>query len=384
MISILTIIGARPQIIKASALSRTIRKMFSDKISEIIVHTGQHYDKNMSEVFFNELEIPLPDYNLNVGSGLHGQQTALMIKGIEELILKVKPDVVVLYGDTNSTLAGSIASAKLRTPIVHIEAGLRSFNKSMPEEINRIVCDHASTLLFVPTVSGIDNLKKESINVGNEPPFSIDNPGVFHCGDVMYDNADYFSGIAQGKCAQLLAELGVEKDRYILATIHRDSNTDNPVRLNEIFNSFMSIVAESNMPIVLPIHPRTSKMLKLQLKPELYHEINNSPLIKIHEPVSFLEMIVLESNSFMIITDSGGVQKESYFYKKPCLIIRSETEWVEIVNAGAAEVCDADENKILNSFKHFVLNRPADFPLIFGKGKSAEFICQQIISLKLK
>ncbi|MEK6615862.1 MAG: UDP-N-acetylglucosamine 2-epimerase, partial [Bacteroidota bacterium] len=221
---ILTIIGARPQFIKAAALSRAIRNKFSEKISEVIVHTGQHYDDNMSHVFFEEMEIPKEDYNLEVGSSSHGKQTASMISGIEELLLKEKPDCVALYGDTNSTLAGAVAAVKIHIPVAHIEAGLRSFNKSMPEEINRIVCDHCSTLLFSPTKSGYVNLTKEGFSEFSKAPHTADNPKIYHCGDVMYDNAIYFSELAKKK-SDILKQYELTPDNYILATIHRDNNT---------------------------------------------------------------------------------------------------------------------------------------------------------------
>ncbi|MGZ4091254.1 MAG: UDP-N-acetyl glucosamine 2-epimerase, partial [Bacteroidia bacterium] len=236
MIKIVTIIGARPQIIKAAALSRAIKNKFSDKIKEIIVHTGQHYDANMSQVFFDELNIPQPDYNLNVGSGSHGKQTAAMIIGIEEILLKENPNAIVLYGDTNSTLAGGIAASKIHVPVIHIEAGLRSHSKAMPEEVNRIMCDHVSTLLFSPTKTGFDNLVREGFNAGAKAPYSADNPKIYHCGDVMYDNSLHFSNVAESK-TDILAKLKLQKNKFILATIHRNNNTDEPERLNALFKS---------------------------------------------------------------------------------------------------------------------------------------------------
>ena len=228
MIKILTIIGARPQIIKAAALSRAIRNNFSNKINEVIVHTGQHYDENMSQVFFDEMQIPRPDYNLNAGSHSHGKQTAIMIEGIEKIILKEKPQCLVLYGDTNSTLAGAVAASKVQVPVVHIEAGLRSFNKLiMPEEINRVMCDHASTLLFSPTKAGYENLTREGFKEKNTPPYNIDNPQIYHCGDVMYDNSLYFSEIADKKSG-IIQKNDLTGNQFILATIHRNNNTDEP------------------------------------------------------------------------------------------------------------------------------------------------------------
>ncbi|MCO5258152.1 MAG: UDP-N-acetyl glucosamine 2-epimerase, partial [Lentimicrobium sp.] len=264
MIKIVTVIGARPQIIKAAALSRAIANGFADRITEIIVHTGQHYDENMSQVFFDELGIPKPDYNLGVGSGQHGVQTARMIQGIEEILSKEKPDMLVLYGDTNSTLAGAVAASKMHVPIAHIEAGLRSFNKSMPEEINRIMCDHASTLLFSPTATGFANLLREGFNATARPPFTIDNPKIYHCGDVMYDNSLHFAELAEQK-SRILEGLGLETGNYLLSTIHRDNNTDIPERLNAIFEALDGISRRRQLHVVLPLHPRTSGLLSQNL-----------------------------------------------------------------------------------------------------------------------
>jgi UDP-GlcNAc3NAcA epimerase len=376
---IVTIIGARPQIIKAAALSRAIRNHFSDRIQEIIVHTGQHYDNNMSQVFIDELGIPEPDYNLNIGSGSHGLQTAGMISGIEKILLKEKPGFLVLYGDTNSTLAGAIAASKIHIPIVHIEAGLRSFNKSMPEEINRIMADHASTLLFSPTLTGIQNLVKEGFDQDNTGPFSPDHPGIFHCGDVMYDNSLYFETIAREK-SKILQKLGLENNAFYLATVHRDNNTDQPERLNAIFEAFQEITESTNIPLVLPLHPRTAKLLKKNLNGELYKKVDQNAFIRLIEPVSFLDMIVLEKNCQLVFTDSGGVQKEAYFFEKPAIILRSETEWKEIVEQGCGLIANADKNKILEAFTHFQkLGKTLEFPNIFGDGKAAEFIVKQML-----
>lgn len=378
MIKIVTIIGARPQIIKAAALSRAISTYFDDEITEIIVHTGQHYDANMSQVFIDELGIPAPDYNLEVGSGSHGRQTALMIEGIEKILLETKPQFLVLYGDTNSTLAGAIAAAKLHVPIAHIEAGLRSFNKSMPEEINRIMCDHASTLLFSPTLTGYNNLMHEGFRQNNKPPFSSDNPGVFHCGDIMYDNSLFFAEIAD-KRSTILEDHNLEKGRYLLTTIHRDNNTDIPLRLNAIFSAIDRVSRENMLPVALPLHPRTSGLLKKNLSAEVYNAVFGNPLIRFMPPVSFLDMIRLEKNAVMLLTDSGGVQKEAYFFGKPCVIVRPETEWTEIVTAGAGLIADADEEKIVSSVMHFLKNPPTEFPRVFGDGKAAVFICRSIL-----
>ena len=373
---LVTIIGARPQIIKAAALSRAIKTHYADRIQEIIVHTGQHYDDNMSQVFFDELDIPRPDYNLHVGSASHGVQTARMTEGIEEILLKEKPDFIVLYGDTNSTLAGAVAAAKIHVPIVHIEAGLRSFNKAMPEEINRIVCDHCSTLLFSPTRAGVENLKREGFPMDNAEPYTIDNPKVYHCGDIMYDNSLHFANVAKEK-TDIIQRLKLTSKPFILATIHRDSNTDHPERLNAIFDTLIQLSKE--IQVVLPLHPRTAKLLKTNLDNEKQTQIFNSPNISLIPPVSFLEMIALERHAQLVMTDSGGVQKEAYFFKKPGIILRPETEWVEIVETGNAILVDADETRIMQAWQHFKDNPPTTFPEIFGDGNAAEFMLEQIL-----
>jgi len=381
MIKLLTIVGARPQIIKAAALSRAIKNNYSGQIQEFILHTGQHYDQNMSQVFFDELNIPKPDYNLNVGSASHGVQTARMIVGIEEKLVELNPDFLVLYGDTNSTLAGAVAASKIHVPIIHIEAGLRSFNKSMPEEINRIMCDHASTLLFSPTKTGVQNLVNEGFKTENHFPVNVDHPAVFHCGDVMYDNSLYFAGIAKDK-SNILELNYLEKGNYILGTIHRDHNTDDPKRLSSIFEALDQIARENQLDIFLPLHPRTSKLLKKNLDPTLYERVMANPHLKLSAPVSFIEMIQLEQNASMIMTDSGGVQKEAYFFKKPCIILRPQTEWVELIENGTAGIADANTELIISTFRKLYKNDKLNFPLIFGDGKAAEFICEQILEFK--
>ena len=377
---LVTIIGARPQIIKAAALSRAIRNHYADQIQEVIVHTGQHYDDNMSQVFFDELQIPRPDYNLHVGSASHGVQTARMTEGIEAILIKERPDFIILYGDTNSTLAGAVAAAKIHVPIVHIEAGLRSFNKAMPEEINRIVCDHCSTLLFSPTLAGVENLKREGFPVDNDGPYTIDNPKVYHCGDIMYDNSLHFAAIAEEK-TDINQRLELTAKPFILATIHRDTNTDHPERLSAIFRSIIKLSEECQ--VVLPLHPRTAKLIKTNLDEDLQNQIFSCQNIKLIPPVSFLEMVALERHALLVMTDSGGVQKEAYFFKKPCVILRPETEWVEIVATGNAVLTDADEGRIIKAWQQFKDNPPTVFPEIFGDGHAAEFMLDKIISCKV-
>jgi UDP-GlcNAc3NAcA epimerase len=356
MIKIVTIIGARPQIIKAAALSRAIKHKFEGQIQEVIVHTGQHYDENMSQVFFDELGIPAPNYNLSVGSGSHGKQTATMIIGIEEILEKEKPNAIVLYGDTNSTLAGGIAASKIHIPVVHIEAGLRSYSKAMPEEVNRIMCDHVSTLLFSPTKTGYDNLIKEGFNPNSLAPHTSDNPKIYHCGDVMYDNSLYFSNIAEQK-VNVENSYGVNTNNYILATIHRNNNTDEPTRLSDLFAALNEISLSNNISVVLPLHPRTAKLLDKNVEASVLASVKANSLFKIVAPASFLEMTALEKNAFMVITDSGGVQKEAFYFNKPCIILRPETEWIELVNCGAAIIADANKEKIITAFNHFKATR---------------------------
>jgi UDP-GlcNAc3NAcA epimerase len=376
MIKILTVIGARPQIIKAAALSRAINTHFAGKIEEKIVHTGQHYDENMSQVFFTEMGIPAPHYNLNVGSGSHGAQTALMITGIEKILTEEKPHAIVLYGDTNSTLAGAVAASKIHVPVVHIEAGLRSFNKAMPEEINRILCDHVSTLLFSPTKAGYDHLVKEGIAKESNPvKASADAPAVFHCGDIMYDNSLYFASVAESR-TDIMKREELESGKFFLATVHRDNNTDQPARLLSIFGAIDSLTKQHNLTLVLPLHPRTRKNIAAQ--PDVQLIIDSNPLIRIIPPASFFEMVMLEKNARMVITDSGGVQKEAFFFGKPCVILRPETEWVELVDCGAARLADADEQRIIAS-ANALLGAQLQFPSLFGDGHAAEFMCSKML-----
>ena len=380
-IKLVNIVGARPQIIKASAISRAIEKQYRDRISEIIVHTGQHYDKELSDVFFKELEINKPDYNLGVGSASHGRQTSKMITGIEKVLLKEKPGCVIIYGDTNSSLAGALAASKLHYPVIHVEAGLRSFNKLMPEEINRIMSDHSSTLLFAPTNAAFKNLINEGFRPENTPPYTIDNPKIYFTGDIMYDNALFYAELAEKKKASFLDELSVERDKYVLVTIHRDTNTDDIGRLDNIMRTFISLSEEHSVTFVMPLHPRTTISLKTNLK-SLYQQLMKSRQIRIIPPVSYLEMILLEKTCRMVITDSGGVQKESHFFRKPCLVLRKETEWVELVNNGTAVLVDADSGKIKVEFER-LLNNGSDmeYPGFYGNGKTAEFILGEIMML---
>ncbi|WP_414578366.1 non-hydrolyzing UDP-N-acetylglucosamine 2-epimerase [Anabaena sp. CCY 9402-a] len=311
---ILTIVGARPQFIKAAAVSRKLQS--HPDIQEVLVHTGQHYDENMSDVFFQELEIPVPEYHLGIGSHTHGMQTGRMLAEIEQVLLKELPDWVLVYGDTNSTLAGTIAAVKLHIPVAHVEAGLRSFNRRMPEEINRVLTDHAANLLFAPTTAAVENLRQEGIA-----------PEKIHLvGDVMYDAAIEY-GIKAELKSSILDHLGLTPQKYILTTIHRAENTDDPKRLEAIFTGLIAI--SRNIPVVLPLHPRTRAALS---RTELWESAGQS--LQLIEPVGYLDMVMLEKNAQLIATDSGGVQKEAFFYRVPCVTLREETEWVELVQLG--------------------------------------------------
>ena len=379
---LLTVIGTRPQIIKAAAISRAVRDHYCGLITEKILHTGQHYDANMSQVFFDELGIPHPDYNLGVGSGRQGEQTAKMIAGIEEVLLSESFDGIILYGDTNSTLAGAVAASKLHIPIFHIEAGLRSFNMAMPEEVNRIVCDQLSSICFAPTQTAVDNLQREGFGDSRATFRNGEKRLVSLSGDVMYDNSLHFAQIARQR-SNPFQELGLEPNGYVLATIHRDNNTDDPQRLEAILTSLSRIAQEHHIPVVLPLHPRTRVRIENNVQLSTF---NSQPKVSdrqwsqlsILPPVSFLEMTLLELSAKIVMTDSGGVQKEAFFFEKPCVILRPETEWVEIVDHGAGIIADADSARIEAAYRQLV-DREVHFPPLFGDGHAAEHILQTIV-----
>ena len=377
MIRLLTVIGARPQIIKAAAISRAIRNHFTKVVEERILHTGQHYDTNMSQIFFSELGIPQPDFNLGVGSGAHGAQTAKMIEGIEAVLTSEHFDGILLYGDTNSTLAGAVAASKIGVPVFHVEAGLRSFNMTMPEEVNRIVCDHLSSICFSPTKTGIDNLRREGF---------FDSPAIFkngksrmvvQSGDVMYDNSIYFATMAEQN-SDVLRRINVRPGEYILTTIHRPYNTDNPVRLSDIISSLITISERDEIALVFPLHPRTQKSIEKNLLKEVYDRLMTSSRVTIIPPASFFDIIVLEKNARIVMTDSGGVQKESFFFERPCVILRPETEWVEIVDYGAGVVADADSARIMSAYDDLV-GTTLHYPPLFGDAHAAEHIIDTIL-----
>ncbi|WP_035288372.1 UDP-N-acetylglucosamine 2-epimerase (non-hydrolyzing) [Clostridium sp. KNHs214] len=346
---IITIVGARPQFIKAAAVSNIIRK----EHEEVLIHTGQHYDENMSKVFFEELNIPKPDYNLGVGSGSHGKQTGEMLSKLEEIYLKEKPDLVLVYGDTNSTLAGALAASKLLIPVAHVEAGLRSFNKAMPEEQNRILTDHISELLFVPTTTAENNLKNEGVI-----------KGVHNVGDVMFDAVLHFKKLSQEK-SKILKKIGLEDEEFILTTIHRAENTNDINRLKNIIEA----LNESDEKIVLPLHPRTKKYIE-------DYGLKFGENIKVIEPIGYLDMISLEMHAKKIVTDSGGVQKEAFFMGKPCVTMRDETEWVETVQNGWNVIVGTNKEAILQNIKNFIPKE--EQKNIFGDGHAGDRILKII------
>jgi UDP-GlcNAc3NAcA epimerase len=378
---ILTVVGARPQIIKAAALSRAVHGPFAGRIVETILHTGQHYDANMSRDFFEELGIPRPEIDLGVGSGSHGATTARMIEGMEQVLLSGEYDAVVLYGDTNSTLAGAVAAAKLRIPIAHIEAGLRSFNKGMPEEINRIVCDHCSSWLFCPTDTAVSNLSREGFAGDTEGAAGPDRPHVVKCGDVMYDNSLYFSDRAEER-STILQVMGLSGRPYLLATVHRDFNADNAARSNAIFGALLELHVRHALPLVIPVHPRTLRMMETRMEPGLYRSLKEDPGIHLLPPSGYLDMLVLERNARLILTDSGGVQKEAYFFSRPCVVLRNETEWVELVEHGQAALADADPARILAAAGRYLITGAPTCPPLFGDGRAAEHICDQLLQTR--
>ncbi|MBE4907077.1 UDP-N-acetylglucosamine 2-epimerase (non-hydrolyzing) [Bacillus luteolus] len=346
----ITVLGARPQFIKAAPVSRELRK----EHEELIIHTGQHYDANMSDIFFEELHIPKPDFHLGVGSGSHGKQTGDMLAQIEEILLAEKPDYLLVYGDTNSTLAGALAAAKLHIPVVHIEAGLRSFNKKMPEEINRIMTDHVSEYLFCPTDTAIENLTNENIT-----------HNVINVGDVMYDAVVYNKKLAN-EGSEILTKHGLESKQYHLITIHRAENTDDEQKINNILEAFNKIDELK----VWPIHPRTKHKL------ESYGlKLDEIPNLKVIEPVGYLDMLTLESNAKKIITDSGGVQKEAYFMEVPCVTVREQTEWVETLEGEANILVGTDVNKIIEAVNKEV---SPSYKLVFGDGNASRKIVEAI------
>jgi UDP-GlcNAc3NAcA epimerase len=355
---ILTILGARPQFIKAGSVSRETAKY--KEIIEVIVHTGQHYDANMSDIFFTQMQIPKPDYFLGIGGKSHGAMTGQMIEKIEEVALKEKPDWMLVYGDTNSTLAGAIVASKLHIKLAHVEAGLRSFNMKMPEEVNRILTDRVSDILFCPTDAAVQNLKNEGF------PFKLSTNNkqlITNVGDVMQDGAIFYKDLA------VKPTFEIKKD-FILCTIHRAENTDDEDRLKSIFEALNEIAKDKQ--IILPLHPRTKKIIE-NLK------LNTENLTMI-DPVGYLEMVWLIDNCELVMTDSGGLQKEAYFFFKPCITLRDETEWVELVDIGANVLVGANKDKIIDAYKNHQSPTISHQSLnLYGGGKASETIIKTLL-----
>lgn len=353
---VVTVVGARPQFIKAAVVSRAFAAHRQD-VQEVLVHTGQHYDANMSDVFFDELDIPRPTYHLGIGGGSHGQNTGRMIEHIEALLLSEKPDWVLVYGDTDSTLAAALAASKLHIPVAHVEAGLRSYNRRMPEEINRVLTDHLASLLLVPGERASDNLRSEGIT----------GPRVRVAGDVMYDAALYYRGKARRPTAEALDALG--DDGFALCTIHRAENTDDNVRLQGILTG----LAELPTTVILPLHPRTrSRMAAAGI-----HFPGN---VKVIDPVGYLEMVWLEANCRIVLTDSGGVQKEAYFHGKPCITLRDETEWVELVEMGANRIVGTSSVAIGQAYEQMLACEISGAVQPYGKGNAAELVIAALLN----
>jgi UDP-GlcNAc3NAcA epimerase len=358
---IVSVIGARSQFVKASAVSRALR-MYPG-VREVLLHTGQHYDENMSSIIFAEMDIPAPDYNIGVGSGLHGAQTGRMLEKIEEILVAECPDRVVVYGDTNSTLAGALAAAKVHIPVAHVEAGLRSFNRGMPEEINRIVVDHLSDLLLAPTQSAVNNLEREGISAD----------WIRLVGDVMYDVALHYGKKAEVS-SDVLARLSLHDRKYVLATIHRAENTDNPAQLSAIFGALVELAKD--VTVVVPLHPRTRQALD-----GLLPAIHLSSGLRVIEPIGYLDMTMLEKHARVIVTDSGGVQKEAFFHGVPCVTLRYETEWVELVQSGWNQLVPPRSEKEVYMGILGVLERsvPSGKGQFYGDGCAAEAVVHALL-----
>ncbi len=349
MKKIISILGARPQFVKAAVLSRIIED--KQEFSEVIIHTGQHFDANMSAVFFSEMDIPKPKYNFDINGIAHGAMTGRMLEKIEEILLLEKPSIVVVYGDTNSTLAGALAAKKLGIKLVHVEAGLRSFNMTMPEEVNRILTDRIADLLFCPTQIAVSNLMNEG--------FENFNAKIELCGDIMSDSVSFYSQLSASR-SRIIDRLKLDQKTFVLATIHRQENTDNPKILRSIIDGLNDISEETL--VVFPMHPRT----KVQL--EKYNITFKGLAI---DPIGYFDMLQLLKNCLLVITDSGGLQKEAYFNEKPCLIAREETEWLELVSEGYASIVGSDSENMLKEFKRFTKEKPVFRTGLYGANVGA-------------
>lgn len=374
MLKIATIVGARPQFIKAASVSNTIRERFADRIQEVIVHSGQHYDYNMSEVFFTQLNVPKPDYFLNVGSNSHSIQTAEMLIAIEAVLLEIKPHMVLVYGDTNTTLAGALTASKLNIPVVHIEAGLRSYNKREPEEQNRILTDHLSTYLFSPTEQAIQNLKNENFITESTDIPSINNPQVLNVGDVMYDLFLNF----RSKLKEHPKKVYFQKEPFILVTIHRAGNVQNKKNLEGILNSIVRLANDGHN-ILIPLHPGTLKMINEKVENDLRALLLKHSKIIVCDPLSYLDLIQTLEMASLVMTDSGGLQKEAYFSRKPCIVLRNETEWTELIENKFAVIGGNEEYKILDAFEKSKSISIPNTSNLYGNGDACEKICNTLL-----
>jgi len=382
---VVDIVGARPQFVKLAPILKAVeqhnRHHSGPSIQEVLVHTGQHYDYVMSQVFFDEFKLKSPNYHLGVGSGSHAYQTGEVLRRVEEVLVREKPDLVMVYGDTNATLSGALAAAKLHIPVAHVEAGLRSFNRKMPEEVNRVLADHISTLLFCPTKTAVVNLRNEglarSISGGELTPYpysspldvscSPDMPLAVNTGDVMYDSVLLYSGLAE-KRSSALDNLGLSAKSYALATVHRAENTDDPLRLRSIFEGLQDVAAQG-LKVVVPLHPRTKKALSQSRDLQAL-----CPSLSIIDPVSYLDMIMLEKNAQVILTDSGGVQKEAFFFRVPCVTLREETEWVETVQTRWNVLAGCSREMIAGAAQRARSGEETAWP--YGDGRTAERIIE--------
>jgi len=359
-VKVVSVVGARPQFIKASSVNKALRESGH---RDFIIHTGQHYDYEMSQVFFEELELPEPDINLEIGSGSHGRQTGEMLIQIENVLMAENPDCVLVYGDTNSTLAGALAAVKVHIPVAHVEAGLRSFNRKMPEEHNRVLTDHMSDLLFCPTETAVKHLESEGIT-----------QGVHWVGDVMYDSILHGIKIAE-KFSNIMDKLDIKPQCYVLATVHRAENTDDHERLMSIFEAFTQIT-QDELSVIIPLHPRTRQCLT-----NSKFKIQNSKL-RIIDPVPYLDMLLLEKNARVILTDSGGVQKEAYWFNVPCVTLRDETEWVELVEHGCNVVAGSDKKNICQAYLKMIHRKIDSNTDLYGNGKASHKIVEIISSFQ--
>lgn len=380
---IVTVIGARPQFVKAATVSRAIAEHNTtvnderSKVTEVIIHTGQHFDANMSDVFFDEMHIPKPDYFLDINSMSHGAMTGRMLEKIEEVLLKEKPDYVLVYGDTNSTLAGALAAKKLHIKVVHVEAGLRSFNMRMPEEINRILTDRISDILCCPTETAVKNLQNEGFVVtSDQKPATKDQPLVVNIGDVMLDAAMYYSNFSSGK-STIIKDQKLAGKNFALCTIHRAENTDNPERLNSIFEALTEISEE--MPVVLPLHPRTRKILESRSTTDYPSSATNNQRLIAIDPIGYFDMLELLKATSIVLTDSGGLQKEAYFFGKPCVTLRDETEWVELVDNNYNQLAGTNARKIIQSIKKMQACTIDSRMNLYGNGTASNLILDVIL-----